>query len=134
MTISHQLLLTLFPELYAIARFSPHEKITVDYAQNSFYSLTKTSDEISIVCEQASLPAGARAERDRRLLRVDSVLAFELTGILCAIAAPLANANISIFAISSFDTDYILIADHDIEPAIVVLESAGHKIHRSLEQ
>jgi hypothetical protein len=134
MTISHQLLLTLFPELYAIARFSPHEKITLDYARNSFYSLTKTNDEISIVCEQSDVPAGVRAERDRRLLRIDSVITFELTGVLCSLAAPLANANISIFAVSSFDTDYILIADHDIEPAIVVLESAGHKIHRSLKQ
>ena len=134
MTMSHQLLLTLFPELYAIARFAPHEKITVDYSRDSFYSLTKTSEEISVVCEQSSFSAGTRAERDRRLLRVDSVLAFELTGILYSVAAPLADANISIFAISSFDTDYILIADHDIEPAIVVLESAGHKIHRSLEQ
>jgi hypothetical protein len=131
MTISHQLLLTLFPQLYAIARFSPHERIAMDYARSSFFSLTKTSDELSVVCEQSDLPPGVRAERDRRLLRIDSVMTFELTGILCSLAVPLADADISIFAVSSFDTDYLLIANRDIEPAIVLLENAGHRVHRS---
>lgn len=131
MPISHQLLITLFPKLYAIARFSPNEKIVMDYARSSFFSLTKTNDELSVVCEQSDLPPGARAERDRRLLRVDSVMTFELTGILCALAVPLAEADISIFAVSSFDTDYLLIANRDIEPAIIVLENAGHRVHRS---
>src|SRR5271168_2701966 len=116
MTISHQLLLTLFPQLYAIARFSPHERIVVDYAHSSFFSLTKTDDELSIVCEQVDLPAGVRAERDRRLLRVDSVITFELTGVLCSLTVPLADADISIFAVSTFDSDYLLIANSDIEP------------------
>ncbi|MGA2421980.1 MAG: ACT domain-containing protein [Candidatus Acidiferrum sp.] len=131
MTISHQLLLTLFPQLYAIARFSPHERIAVDYAHSSFFSLTKTNDELSVVCEQKDLPSGVRSERDRRLLRVDSVISFELTGVLCSLTVPLANADISIFAVSTFDSDYLLIANRDIEPAIVVLENAGHKVHRS---
>jgi hypothetical protein len=131
MPISHQLLLTLFPNLYAIARFSPDEKIVVDYARSSFFTLTKTNDELSIVCEQSDLPPGVRAERDRRLLRIDSVMTFELTGILRSVAVPLADADIGVFAVSSFDTDYLLIADRDIEPAIVVLENAGHRVHRS---
>jgi len=131
MTISHQLLLTLFPQLYAIARFSPQEKIVVDYARSTFFSLTKTDGELSIVCEQTDLSPGVRAERDRRLLRVDSTTTFELTGVLCSLLAPLADADISIFAVSTFDSDYLLIANRDIEPAIVVLENAGHKVHRS---
>jgi uncharacterized protein len=132
MPISHQLLLTLFPMHYAIARFAPNEEISVDYERTSFFSLTKTDEEISLVCEQSGVPASVRAERHRRLLRIESVISFELTGVLSSLAAPLADANISIFAISSFDTDYLLIADHDIEPAIVALEHAGHKINRSL--
>jgi uncharacterized protein len=132
MPISHQLLLTLFPMHYAIARFAPNEKIFVDYERTSFFSLTKTDEEISLVCEQSGVPASVRAERHRRLLRIESVISFELTGVLFSLAAPLADANISIFAISSFDTDYLLIADHDIELAIVALEHAGHKINRSL--
>jgi hypothetical protein len=132
MPISHQLLLTLFPKMYAIARFSPHEKLVVDYSRNSFFSLTKTNEELSVVCEQSDVSPEVRAERDRRLLRIDSVITFELTGILCSIAVPLAKADISIFAVSSFDTDYILIAHRDVEPAILALENAGHKVQRSL--
>jgi uncharacterized protein len=132
MSISHQLLLTLFPKHYAIARFSPGEKVSMDYARPGFFSLTKTDEEISLVCEQSEIPEGVRAEQHRRLLRIESVITFELTGVLCALAEPLADAEIGIFAISSYDTDYILIADHDIERAIVVLENAGHKVHRSL--
>ncbi|HME11570.1 MAG TPA: ACT domain-containing protein [Candidatus Acidoferrum sp.] len=133
MAISHQLLLTLFPGLYAIARFAPHEKLTIDYTQSSFFALTKTDVELSVVCLQSELPDGVRAERDRRVLRVDSVLTFALTGIVSSIAVPLADAAISIFAVSSFDTDYILIADREIEQAIAVLESVGHKVHRSID-
>jgi hypothetical protein len=132
MVTSHQLLLTLFPGSYAIARLAPHEKFAVDYSRSSFFVLTKTDAELSVVCEQADLPAGVRAELDRRVLRVDSVLTFALTGILSSLAVPLADAAISIFAVSSFDTDYILIANRDIEQAIAVLESAGHKVHRSI--
>jgi uncharacterized protein len=131
MAISHQLLLTLFPGFYAIARFAPQEKLSFDYAHSSFFSLTKTVEELSIVCGQSELPAGVRAERDRRLLRIDSKITFELTGIVASIAVPLADAGISIFAVSSFDTDYFLISHREIEQAITVLESAGHKVQRS---
>jgi hypothetical protein len=134
MPISHQLLLTLFPGLFAIARFSPQAKIPVDYASSSFFSLTKTGEELSVVCEQSNLPPDVRAERDRRLLRVDSVLTFALTGVVSAVAVPLADASISIFAVSTYDTDYFLIADSDIAHAIAVLENAGHKVHRSSQQ
>jgi hypothetical protein len=131
MAISHQLLLTLFPGFYAIARFAPQEKFSFDYAHSSFFSLTKTAEELSIVCGQSELPEGVRAERDRRLLRIDSKITFELTGIVASIAVPLADAGISIFAVSSFDTDYFLISHREIEQAITMLESAGHKVQRS---
>jgi hypothetical protein len=131
MAISHQLLLSLFPGRYAIARFSPEERPAIDYARSQFFALSKTDAELSVVCLECDLPEGARAERDRRVLRVDSVVTFALTGILASLAVPLADAAISIFAVSSFDTDYILIADREIERAITVLESAGHKVQRS---
>src|SRR6202012_4169158 len=131
MAISHQLLLTLFPGLYAIARFSPDQVLNFDYAKSSFFSVTKTDHELSVVCPQSDVPEGVRAERDRRLLKIESVLAFTLTGVLASVAGPLAEAAISIFAVSSFDTDYILIADRDIEQAIAALETVGHKIQRS---
>jgi len=103
-------------------------------SRNATEALRQADAAADGICLDAEGAVWVADAAHRRLLRVDSVLAFELTGILYSVAAPLADANISIFAISSFDTDYILIADHDIAPAIVVLESAGHKIHRSLTQ
>lgn len=131
MAISHQLLLMLLPGLYAIARYAPHETLAVDYSQSAFFSMTKTNEELSVVCEQSLLPAGVRAETNRRVLRVESVLAFTLTGVIASLAEPLAGAAVSLFAVSSFDTDYLLIADADLERAIAALENAGHKVHRS---
>lgn len=76
------------------------------------------------------MPEGAMAERGRRLLQVEGVLPFSLTGVLAAIAAPLAEAQVSIFAVSTYDTDYLLVSDADLERAIQVLEAAGHAIRR----
>lgn len=129
--VSHQLLLSLFPGHYAIARFAPQEQFVMDYSKSNFFCLAKTNDELSVVCEQSQLPPGVRAERDRRLLRIDSTLGFAMTGVLASVAIPLAEVSISIFAVSTFDTDYFLIADSDITQAIAVLENAGHKVQRS---
>src|SRR5581483_2432166 len=99
-----------------------------------FYSVTRTDEECSVVCEESLLAAGARAERGRSLLRVDGTLDFSLTGVLAALAAPLAQAKISIFALSTYDTDYLLLAQNDLDRAIAALERAGHSVKRSLNR
>jgi hypothetical protein len=127
---THQLLLTVLPGTYGIARFSPEASIPADFTQSFFYTLSKTDQELSLVCEEKYLGAGLKAERGRRLIRVDSTLAFSLTGIVAALAAPLAEAAVSIFSVSTYDTDYLLIRDEDLEKAAAVLERAGHKVQR----
>jgi hypothetical protein len=87
-----------------------------------------------VVCEESLVAAGARAERGRSLLRVDGTLDFSLTGVLAALAAPLAQAKISIFALSTYDTDYLLLAQNDLDRAIAALERAGHSVKRSLNR
>jgi hypothetical protein len=127
---SHQLLLTVLPGTYAIARFAAAADIHVPYTQGAFYSLTKTEYEVSLVCEEKLLAADMKAERGRRLLRVESTLAFSLTGIVASLAAPLAEAAVSIFAVSTYDTDYLLVNEGDLERATAALEQAGHRIQR----
>lgn len=93
-----------------------------------FFSLTRTSDELSLVCEQAFVPPGVRCEPGWRALRVAGTLDFSLTGVLTALLAPLAAAGISIFALSTYDTDYILVREASLDQAVQALRDAGHRV------
>lgn len=89
----------------------------------SLFSLTVTDDEISVICTVDQLPDNPKGEIEHgwSYFKVAGQLDFSLTGILSSIAAPLAEAEISIFAISTFDTDYILIKTVDVENAKLAL-------------
>ena len=91
-------------------------------------SVTRTPDELSIVCSEASVPPTARAQRGWRALEVQGPLDFSLTGVLAALTAPLAQARISIFALSTYDTDYLLVPGEDLARACATLTAAGHTV------
>lgn len=91
-------------------------------------SLTWTADELSVVCLTDQVPANVQSENDWRSFQVEGPLDFGLTGVLLAIAAPLAAAKISIFAVSTYDTDYVLVKQADLDAAIVALRRAGHQV------
>ena len=120
--------LQLLPDTLAICRFAADAPIPSWVTNGDFVSLTRTRDELSIVCTQRTVPDDIRCERDWRALKVEGPLDFALTGILASLATPLANAGISIFAISTFDTDYVLVKQDRLEQAIHVLRKAGHVI------
>jgi hypothetical protein len=126
----HQLKLSLLPSSFAICKFASGGSFPIDYLHSSFFSITKTDSELSVVCQESAVPADVQAERGRRVLRVEGPLDFSLTGILASLAAPLAAAEVSIFALSTYDTDYLLIAGCDLDRAIPALEQAGHTISR----
>jgi len=128
--MNHQLTITVHPELYAICRLEPDAEAPAWAIGTSFFTLSRTKTELSLVCEEKGVPSETHAERKRRLLQVEGTLAFSLTGILAAITVPLAEAAISIFAVSTYDTDYVLVSDSDLENAVAVLEGAGHAIQR----
>jgi hypothetical protein len=94
----------------------------------ALWSVTRTADELSIVCPVADAPAGAEVEGGWRALKVAGPLDFALTGILAAIAAPLAEAGVSIFAVSTYDTDYVLVRDAALPAAAAALRRAGHDV------
>ena len=99
------------------------------WAENSdFFSITKTSDELSIVCSQDSIPSEIKCENDWRILKVEGPLDFSLIGILSSISTVLAQKEISIFAISTYDTDYILVKDNDIDNAMNALAAERYEI------
>jgi hypothetical protein len=135
MITARHLELTLLPGRYAIFRRPLHERYSIDWPKlrddAAFVSITYTHDEISGICEEGKVPVDATVQGGRRLLRVKGRLDFSLTGILASLTVPLADAGVSIFAISTYDTDYLLLAEKDLDPAIAALEGAGHTFHRS---
>ncbi len=121
---------------YAICRLAPDATIpTWAHADttgaDSFLSITRTGAELSVVCPQASVPPDTTAERDWRCLRVEGP--FDLTtdtGVLAALAVPLANVGAGIFTVSTYDTDYLLVHDANLDRAVAALTAAGHTVRR----
>lgn len=103
------------PGRYAIARLAPEARMPewCDAASPVFLSVTRTRDELSIVAEASAVPPEVRAERNWSLLRVDGTLDFALIGILSRLTGVLASAEVSVFAISTFDTDYLMVREPD---------------------
>lgn len=97
-----------------------------------FSSLTSTPEEVSLVCLSKFSPENARVECGWHLFKVDAILDFSLVGILSEIAATLAKAGVSLFAISTFDTDYILV--RNLAGAVSALREAGHDIESELNR
>jgi len=124
--------LEILPGRFAICRLPPGRPPPVWANRGGFASVTRTPDELSIVCLEKNLPARQRAQRGWRLLRVKGPLEFSLTGILASLTAPLAQAGISIFSISTYDTDYLLVKAITLSAAAAVLRKAGHRIGNSL--
>src|SRR5262245_26247760 len=129
--MNHQLTIVVYPEAYAICRLGPDAPVPIWATHARFLSVTRTESELSIVCEEQPVPAAVHAERNRRLMRVEGTLAFTLTGVLASLAAPLATAEISIFAVSTYDTDYLLVSNENLQEATEVLEAAGHVVRQN---
>lgn len=116
------LTLSVMPNSLAVARLNASSSIP-NWAIESqdFFSITKTHDELSIVCDEDKVPKDIKVEKGWKCLKVEGPLDFGLTGILSSLAQPLAEAKISIFAVSTFDTDYILIKQKNLNEAIATL-------------
>lgn len=112
--------------LYAVCRLSPDCPLPAKKPPG-FFSVSYTEEECSVVCrEDAADSLGAQhVERGWRMLRVAGTLDFALTGILSRLTAPLAEAGVPVFALSTFDTDYLLLADREYDKALVALRNAG---------
>lgn len=119
------LTLSVLRGTYAICRLLPGAPIPRWATKGKFYALTRTADELSIVCRQSAVPPAAVCDRDWRCLKVEGPLDLASTGILAALATPLARAGISLFALSTYDTDYLLVKKQDLEKTIRVLTQAG---------
>jgi uncharacterized protein len=120
--------LTVLPDTLAICRLSVDESVPEWAMLGEFVSITHTADELSIVCADDHVPGDVKADREWRALKVEGPLDLALTGVLTSLTDPLARSQINIFAISTFDTDYLLVKGYNLLRACDVLRQAGHVV------
>ncbi len=113
--------------MFAICRLEPDADVP-SWATGEVVAITRTPDELSILCSQNNVPENVRSESDWRCFRVVGPLDFSLVGVIASLTSTLASANISVFVISTFDTDYILVKESSFEAAVQSLRAAGHQI------
>ncbi len=123
--------LTVLPGSFAMVRLAADAPLPRWAAQGEFFSVTRTSDEVSIVCLADQVPRGVSTETGWRALKVKGPFALSEIGVLAALAAPLAEAKVSLFAMSTFDTDYLLVSEKQLHAAIAALNGAGHRVRQS---
>jgi hypothetical protein len=114
-----------------VCRLAPDDEIPRWALSNcGFASVTRTADELSLVCVESAVPQDIHCEPGWRLFKIEGPLDFALTGILASVAQPLADAGVSIFAISTYATDYVMVKQQDVEKAALALAAAGHRVKR----
>ena len=120
--------LRALPDSYAIVRLEPGSELPDWVDAGPFRSVTRTDHEVSVVCCDRDVPEGESAERGWRVLEVRGPLDFSLTGIAASLVVPLARAEIPLFVISTFETDYVLVRGRDLDDAVEALELGGHEV------
>jgi hypothetical protein len=137
--MTHQLKFRRLKDVYAIVRLAPDAPLPSWATNAEFISITRTPDELSIVCPAANLPAGVPTPHRWTCLKLEGPFPFSQTGVLLSFIEPLSSNQIPILAISTYDTDYVLMQQEFEEMALHHLRKAGHQIlsadesHRSLQ-
>jgi uncharacterized protein len=115
-------------ENFAICRLGKNEALP-DWAANGiFFSVTRTAEELSVVCPESLVPAGIKREENWKCLKVQGPLEFSLTGVLASLTVPLARAGIAVFAVSTYDTDYLLVKEDKLKRAVEILVKEGNEL------
>jgi len=120
--------LTLLPDLIAVCRLAPEVPLPAWAMSAPWWSITRTPEELSIVCAERFVPEDVVASRGWRALRFAGPLPLDQTGVLASVTTPLAVARVSVFAVATYDTDYVLIPSAQRAAAIEALERAGHSV------
>ena len=126
-TASENLVLSVLIETFTVHKLSPDALIPEEISKSNYYYASKTENELSLVCSEVTEVESLKSSKGWKCIKVKGPLDFNLTGILAGISDILAQANISIFVISTFDTDYILVRTQDLSSARTALRLAGYK-------
>ena len=115
--------LKLLPSTFAVCRLDAAAAVP-QWAQGDFVSITRTADELSIVCDDSRVPRGVVAERDWRCLALEGPIPFEVVGVAARLTNALAEAGISLLFVATYDTDYVLIRSSSLGGATAALRAA----------
>ena len=126
----HQLVIHHLSRELAVLRLPPEVDVPAWAWTGQIAAVVRTSMELSIVCDASVVPQGVMAESGWTPLMLEGPFPFSMTGVLASVLTPLATAEVSVFALSTFDTDYVLIKTQQIEQALAALTNAGHVVKR----
>jgi len=118
----------VLPNLLAVCRLDKDAPVPKWATAGTPFSITRTADELSIVCLQSLVPDSTRCERCWRCLRVAGTMDFSMIGVVASFSRPLAEADIGIFVLSTFDTDYLLVKEDNLNKAVAALRASGHAV------
>ena len=124
----HQLKFRWLPGPYAIVRLPPGAPVPDWATKGEFTSITRTADELSIVCPAGNLPQDVHSPHHWICLKLEGPFPFSLTGVLLSFIEPLSTNGIPIFAISTYDTDYALVQEEFSDATLDALRHAGHEL------
>jgi uncharacterized protein len=124
-----RLIVDVRPGDYTVQRLDPEAKVPAGLFDltDCLVSVTRTPDETSIICPSSFVIGDVPHEKGWRLLTVRGPLEFTLTGIMAALAGELAAAGVTLFAVSTYDTDHLLVKHTDLGRAVLALRAAGHE-------
>lgn len=120
--------LDVLPGPLAVCRLDPRADLEAWMGEGAFSSITRTPTELSVVCDESAVPSGIVLEGGWRALALRGPIPFDLTGVLASLLTPLADAEVSIFAISTYDTDVVMVKGFALEAARAALAEAGHAV------
>jgi uncharacterized protein len=120
--------LSMLPVTFAIARMEARSPIPPWAVGEGFFSITQTADELSIVCDASRVPDAVKAETGWRALKVHGPFELSEVGVMATLCTALSTAGVSVFAIATFDTDYLLVSGEQLGAAIAALRKAGHEV------
>ena len=129
-----RLVLNLLEEPLAICQLEKDAPPPEWVYKGSFCSMTRTPHELSIVCPEENVPADVECDGGWRVMSSEGPLGFTLTGLVETLAEPLAVAGISIFFISTFHTDYVMVKEEDLQIAVMALQNSGHTVQPEARQ
>jgi hypothetical protein len=125
--------LSVLPKFFAVCKLAAGSAVPEWATRGEFFSITSTNEELSIIAEKELIPEDLREEASAkaawRVLKVHGPFEWSAVGVLAALVSPLAEAGVSVFTISTFDTDYLLVRREQLQAAEAALRRAGHKIH-----